>query len=386
MNNSYKKVVLHISHTDIRTDSRILKELNSLDETGGYSMHAIGVSSTDEAPAAKYNDNVKVQTLNLFTSQKKWSPRILRHLLTLMELFWKMTLKGRRLSPDIVHCHDTLVLPIGFLLKKLTGCKLIYDAHELESDKNGQNFILSKATLLVEKFCWKSIDSLISVSPSIIDWYDSNLGVKPSTLILNSPVLEVGNSLERSALAEKYFHQEYSIPTENLVFIYLGILGPGRGIENILEAFSSDEVRSHVVFMGFGEFESKIIQSSKVNSNIHFHPAVKHDEVVSYTKHADVGLCLIERISLSDYYCLPNKLFEYALSGLPILASDFPDLSSYVKEYKLGMTSNIEPSGITSSIIDFESRGVQTVASELTDLKWDAQSTRLKKMYSTILS
>lgn len=384
MKNNQKKVVLHLSHTDIRTDSRILKELNSLSETAAYNIHAIGVSATDEAPPAKYNDSVQIQTLNLFSSKKKWNPRILRHSITLFELFFKMIGRGRKLSPDVVHCHDTLVLPIGYLLKKLTGCKLVYDAHELESNKNGQNWLLSKATLFIERFCWGSIDSLISVSPSIIEWYEKFLGKKNSTLILNSPILDEPN--DNAISTKRYFHEKYSIPEDELVFIYLGILGPGRGIENILTAFSSNKVRSHVVFMGFGDYEAKIKQSSKVNANIHFHPAVKHNDVVSYTRNADIGLCLIEKISLSDYYCLPNKLFEYAFSGLPILASDFPDLSSYVKKFKLGLTCDLDPSAIISSIIDFESNGSQSIASDLSELMWDAQSTRLNKMYSTILS
>lgn len=384
MNEKQKKVVLHLSHTDIRTDSRILKELNSLSETNIYSIHAIGVSAIDEAPPAKYNEDVQIQTLNLFSSKKKWNPRILRHLITLIELFFRMTGRGRKISPDVVHCHDTLVLPIGFLLKVFTGCKLVYDAHELESNKNGQNWLLSKATLLVERFCWSSIDSFISVSPSIIQWYEHLLGKKDSALILNSPILDETDVSPISK--EKYFHDKYSIPQNELVFIYLGILGPGRGIENILAAFSSDKIRSHVVFMGFGDFEERIKQSSRINENIHFHPAVKHDEVVAYTRNADVGLCLIENISLSDYYCLPNKLFEYAFSGLPVLASDFPDLSSYVKKFKLGLTCDLDPLSIISSVIDFESNGVQGVDSDLTDLKWDTQSSRLKNMYSTILS
>ena len=197
----------------------------------------------------------------------------------------------------------------------------------------------------------------------------------------------VDDSLERAALDEKYFHQKYSIPSENLVFIYLGILGPGRGIENILEAFSSDKVQSHVVFMGFGEFENRIIQRSKVNSNIHFHPAVKHDEVVSYTQHADVGLCLIEKISLSDYYCLPNKLFEYGFSEIPVLASNFPDILETVESYNLGKCSDLEFSSIYKAIQDFELMNElpQMNAEKLYPLSWEAQEKKLIELYKKVL-
>ena len=37
-----------------------------------------------------------------------------------------------------------------------------------------------------------------------------------------------------------------------------------------------------------------------------------------------MGLCLIQPICRSYELTLPNKLFEYACAGLPILASDLP--------------------------------------------------------------
>ena len=55
---------------------------------------------------------------------------------------------------------------------------IIYDAHELESNKNGQSYLLSKITLLIEKLSWPSISLLISVSESIIYWYEYHLGRK----------------------------------------------------------------------------------------------------------------------------------------------------------------------------------------------------------------
>ena len=45
----------------------------------------------------------------------------------------------RGIKFEVIHCHDTLVLPIGYLLKKIKKSKLIYDAHELESNKKGQS-------------------------------------------------------------------------------------------------------------------------------------------------------------------------------------------------------------------------------------------------------
>ena len=66
----------------------------------------------------------------------------------------------------------------------------------------------------------------------------------------------------------------------------------------------------HIVYLGYGSEKTNYLSYQKYN-NIHIHDAAEHQQVVSLAQSADVGLCLIENISLSDYYCLPNKLFEY---------------------------------------------------------------------------
>ncbi|MBL4900941.1 MAG: glycosyltransferase [Colwellia sp.] len=374
--------MLHISHTDVRTDSRILKELAAHHETGKFHVYAIGVSASDENPPAKVHPDIGIESLKLVSNKTKWNPRALRHFLTLLELIFKATRRAIKCSPDVIHCHDTLVLPIGYIVKLFTGAKLVYDAHELESDKNGQTALLSKATLLIERCCWRSVDLLVSVSPSILTWYDETLGKKKNVLVLNSPVFD-GNDLETpiDASRSKYFHERFDIPDDSLVFIYLGILSKGRGIELILEAFSSSEINSHVVFMGFGDLSESIRKKAEQHANVHLHPPVTHDMVVQLTKSADVGLCLIEKVSLSDYYCLPNKLFEYAFSGIPVLASNFPDLKNYVDSYKLGFCSDIDSASMSRSIRQIERNPPDRITADLTELSWQYQAERLVAGY-----
>jgi glycosyltransferase involved in cell wall biosynthesis len=272
-----------------------------------------------------------------------------------------------------------MALPGATLIKLITGAKLIYDAHELESDKSGQTPSLSKATIIIERFCWSSIDHLISVSSSILNWYHSNLGSKPSSLVLNSPVIK-----ESCSTSDRYFHDLYNISYDKLVFVYLGILGHGRAIEIILEAFCKEKIKSHVVFVGYGELESKIKEFSLQNVNIHLHKPVPHEEVVSLVKNADIGLCLIENVSLSDYYCLPNKLFEYTFAGTPVLASDFPEIRKFVEQYHLGSCCTLDPSSIFNSILDMENSKPERLTDDLAELSWQNQAKKLVTAYETL--
>ena len=92
-----------------------------------------------------------------------------------------------KIKPDIIHCHDAISLIPCFLLNINRKTKIIYDAHELESDKNGQSKLFKFITLFFESIMWKKINLLISVSPSIINWYKDKYGFKKSLLLLNKP-------------------------------------------------------------------------------------------------------------------------------------------------------------------------------------------------------
>ena len=380
------KTLLHLSHTDIRYDSRILKELHALDGFLGFSGIGIGFELDEGASASAQPVDFNIFTITLFSRAYRFLPRVLRYALNFIELTFVLFYRGVLIRPAVVHCHDTLVLPAGWLIKCAVGCRLVYDAHELESNKNGQTAMLSKATFSIERFCWKKVDLLVSVSDSIIRWYRHNLGEKVAILVLNSPELGRVSMADTGDLVEQdYFHRLYDIPRERLVFVYLGILGPGRGIETILDVFGDDSLNCDVVFVGYGEFGVRIASCADRCKNIHLHPSVAHEHVVRTVSSADYGLCFVENVSLSDYYCLPNKLFEYAFAGLPVLASNFPEIEHAVSKYSLGICCAPDRESIRSAICATDGLRPERARSDLSDLAWTAQANRLRDAYKALL-
>ncbi|MFA5849805.1 MAG: glycosyltransferase [Bacteroidales bacterium] len=379
--------ILHLSHTDINYDSRILKEMSALSECEiKYSLYGLGVAMDEGLPASTMSNFLQIDCIKLKSRSFKFLPQFVRHSLSLVELSVKMLVKSVRIRPRIIHCHDTLVLPLGVLLKLISGAKLIYDAHELESDRNGLTPILSKATLLAEKILWSFVDYLIIVSPSIQNWYQNNIGKKASEVILNSPVLH--QSEKSSGKYQKnYLRQKYNIESTEMIFIYVGILGKGRGIESLVDVFAN-RPGAHVVFIGFGEFADLITKHANLYSNIHFHKSVPHEDVVDVVCSADVGLCMIGNVSLSDYYCLPNKLFEYCFAGVPVIASDFPDLMHVVNKFKLGVCCGQDPESIRKAVEIFISNKINMHIDlkSIEELSWEAQKIKLLNVYNYVMN
>lgn len=377
--------VLHLTHTDINSDSRILKELESLSKNKKVRITALGVHMNEENKKYKKIEHVKIYSINLNSRKLIFLPAFIKHSLSVIELTLKMIFNSFKAKPSIIHCHDTLVLPLGVLVKLFTGSKLIYDAHELESNRNGLSNTLGKMTFFVEKLLWRFIDKIIVVSPSISDWYQKNIGIKSTEIIMNSPILSENNfDIKNDKL---YFRNKFNIPDSSKIFLYIGILSEGRGIDLLIEAFKKIDLSSHLIFLGYGEFKNRLVELSKEHDNIHVHDAVPHNEVVSIAKSADVGLCFIQNVSLSDYYCLPNKLFEYAFAEIPVLASNFPDISMVVEKYNIGKCSDLNSESIYNAIKEFEQieELPRINASDLYDLSWSAQEEKLVKMYKDLI-
>ena len=371
--------ILHISQTNINYDSRILKELRALHENlPQASIRAIGAELENTSFRTENDFPVNdIQTIELKIRKYRFIPRPIRQIVTVFELLLKMKRELGDYKPDIIHAHDTAALPIGLYLKT-ANTKLIYDAHELESDRNGLSKLMGIIVKIFEKLVWNKIDHLIVVGEQISEWYNKNIAPKATTVILNSPYISYANVPNHNYLREKF-----NIRSDRKIFIYVGGLMPGRMIESYLNIFSQRDFPADLVLLGYGPFEQKILQCAKKSTNIHLHGAVSHDRVTSIVASADIGLCVIAAESLSDKLSLPNKLFEYAFSGVPSLVSRFPAMEDYRLKYDLGWSTDIDEKSISQSILKIanldEIKGPEKRV--LSELAWKRQEEKLIKVY-----
>ena len=154
----------------------------------------MGITEMDGNVKSIASDDCEIISVNLKMRGLLNILKPIRPFLIFGELILRFLWIARKYNPKIIHCHDTVVLPIGLILSIFNKSKLIYDAHELESNRNSQGKISSMITWTIEKISWKKIDLLISVSPSINQWYIDEFGDKNNILILNSP--QIGHSFE----------------------------------------------------------------------------------------------------------------------------------------------------------------------------------------------
>ena len=239
-----------------------------------------------------------------------------------------LALSGKRTA--CINSHSLAVLPLGAFLGFFKKSKVIYDTHELETETVALSGFRQVFARFVERQFIGFADAVSVVNSSICDSYRDMYHLDNLWVVRNVPMDTSTPTKRRGRLRDTI-----GVASEDLLFIYQGLLSRGRGIEIILESFSRIHDK-HVVFMGYGELEDEIKKIASKSSTIHFMPAVAPDVIKDFTVDADVGISLIENVCQSYYLCLPNKLFEYASCGVPVIVSNFPEMAKVVAEYECG--------------------------------------------------
>jgi len=375
-----EKINLHIYPSPYKFETRINKEVNSILEMRLADKIIIaGTWTSGLKEEEKQSENIQIRRIKtcLDSFSKNLTTKILSTLFFNFKTFFEF--KNHKISH--INCHSLWVLPLCVVLKNSTGAKLIYDAHELETERAGLYGVKQKIAKMLEKLLIKYVDNTIVVGDLIAGWYKKEYHLNNVYVIRNVPLLNTVATVKSNLL-----RKEFNIPDDDIIFIYQGIINKGRGIEIMIETFSKVANNKHLVVMGFGPLENKIIEATKRYANIHFMPAVKPQEIPLYTSGADVGLFMVENIGLSYYWCLPNKLFEYLYCDLPVIASDFPEIKNIIDTYNCGWTR--EPS-IDNLIAIVNSTNKSDILSKKTRLKelqnninWKVEAENLKNCYN----
>ncbi len=328
-----ESVNLHIVLNAFRYDSRVLKELMSLRESGLVTrqivaaLHEDGMKEKESTP-----DGLTIWRIRLKT--RSLPKNLLFQVIKYCEWSCRLLMAIRRYRLSVVHAHSISALPVGVLIKKLGWCRhLIYDAHELESKRSFKNPMREKLTGFFERWFIRYADKVVVVGDEIADWYVENYRIPRPSVIRNVPLgrgrleLDANSSVLRDLLG---------LVDSDRIFIFQGVLSERRAIPRFLEVFSQVKSCMHIVFLGYGPMADTIRAYAEKHSNIHYLAAVPPDKVLEYTVGADLGVCGMGVDSLSHRYSLPNKFFEYIMAGLPVLIGDRPEQEAILEQFNCG--------------------------------------------------
>lgn len=324
--------ILSLVFNNFKNDSRVLKECTSLLKDG-HDVTVIALHE-DDLPEEEVVRGIHVHRIRLKT--RKYSKSLPMQMIKFVELGLAV-IKRYRSKVDAIHCNDILPLPLAVMMKKLSRgrIKIVYDAHEYQTETQklkGKTF-RKKLIYRLERLLIKQVEQVITVSNGIAEEYQRLYGITKPALVLNCPYYTPPSPQNR-------FRERFGLPADQKILLYQGALTEGRGLLKLIEGFTALHREDlALVIMGYGYLQKKIEALADEHPHVYYHPAVPPQDVLLYTSSADIGVSLIENSCLNYYYCLPNKLFEYAMAGLPVIVSHLPEMKQVVETYHCGVVA-----------------------------------------------
>jgi glycosyltransferase involved in cell wall biosynthesis len=373
---------VHITLTSFANESRLRKEAITLRNNIFKSVIIFALYADGLKENQVIADGVQVQRLRLVSRD------LPRHaafqILKYVEFTLRILLAVSRLKVACINVHALSLLPIGWSIKLIKNSRLVYDAHELESEIVAGNGLKKRLARKSESFFVTKCDLIIVVSESIADWYVNEYKILRPTVVLNAPPF-------RELVRKNYYRELLGIREDQKIVLYQGGLSQGRGISFLLQAFKERLSDNSVVmvFMGYGELEITIRQHAEKYPNIFYFPAVDPGVLLDFTSSADIGVSLIEETCLSYYFCMPNKLFEYAMAGLPVVVTAMKEMGDFVTRNEMGMvlhdctTVNFNSSIDVLLASDLAAIGQNSYKAAV-DNAWEVQEAKMLESYQKL--
>lgn len=257
-------------------------------------------------------------------------PRLVRELRGLFRLVRyasrtaRLVRGARKLGrASVVHAHDLDSLAAGYVLARGWGARLVYDAHELYSEFEPAPPRAARAILSrLERSLARRADAVVTVSDAIADELRHRFGVEP-IVVLNAPPLDPREPSEP--------------PPGPLRVVYQGAFGPGRPLTDLLAGISdTPNVRLTLRVSRMSAAEVRAAIPNELADRIEPADAVAPAEVVAALHGHHVGLLFDRPSTRNAELSSPNKLFEYLMAGLAVVAPRLPGLA-WIEEQRVGL-------------------------------------------------
>ena len=387
-----------VVHNEVKRDARVLKEAATL-QAAGHDVRLFGLSadSDDEfvlpgnipvrlghRNLGGIKDRIKAEGLeqnrenSVWTSFREQGDIVFRQV---RDTF----------VPEVVHIHDHVALTAAGQYKEAFDCAIVWDAHEIYEDLAGLEDVRRHVNPRIIRDNVDHIDAFITLNESIARFYAESY---PAL----SPAVLLPNAVERTAQTQYdgRLHDAAGLAPDQRILLFQGGFSPHRGIHALLEASRLLDERWSLVFMGWGRLEKDIQDfiadgdREAGRARIAVVPGAPHDELLSWTAGASLGAIPYEDTGLNHRFCSPNKLWEYPAAGVPVLATDMPEMSRTITDWGIGLTigRDLRPNEIAEAVNTLGEEELEQLrtrcAAFATGDAWQTYEPRLIDMYEKL--
>jgi glycosyltransferase involved in cell wall biosynthesis len=314
---------------DLRFDFRVYREAQALAAAGSRVSIVASDFSSESLPQVWSAFELHLIPIDRERSLR-WS----------YPLFWSLaSRRAAATAADVFHAHDLDALWPAALAAGRGKVPLVYDSHELFTQ---QSSLVSRPRVRGFWQWWERrllprVARVMTVSPPIAAdlQHRYSLAEKP-TVVRNLPPW-------REAAPSRRLREALGLVGDpQPLALYQGGFLTDNGLLEVIDAMVRID-HGRLALLGGGPTEHllrKRVQDSGLQDRVRFLPRVPFPELHEWTCGADIGVCVIKPSGDSFNWSLPNKLFEYFIAALPVLAGDTPQIRQVIEETGTGVVAD----------------------------------------------
>jgi len=299
---------------------------------------------------------------------------------------------------DAWHAHDLTGL-VALAPRLGSGVPIVYDVHDLLLESGTALKLPSPARSVLRRYeghLVSDVAAVVTVNRGLADVLQRRYRPRRIEILHNYP-----DRWTPPLPRPRLLRDAAGIPDGAPIILSHGLLGPGRGIEQLMHAILLPGLGSaHVVLMGFGTARGEYAAAADrldLRHRVHVLDAVPPSDLLRWVSSADVGAVLHPVTQLNDHNKTPNKLFECIAAGTPVIASDVPLMRDFVVDDPAGVLGVVcDPSNIEDiasalrSILDLDPSAMETLRARCINaaqshLNWQAEVGRLTSLYQELV-
>ncbi|MEZ4988642.1 MAG: glycosyltransferase [Saprospiraceae bacterium] len=304
-----KRIICTVTN-DLSHDQRMMRICDSL-QKAGYSVLLVGRKrpSSPTLPPLSF----ATHRLSCWFQQGK-----LFYLEYNLRLLWFLLWQRFHL----INAVDLDTLLPAYLVSRLKDRPCVYDAHEYftEVPEVVRRPHVQRVWEGLARWLIPRLSLAYTVGPALARVLSDRYGI-PFAVVRNVPYSKAPSASPPPAVG---------------VLLYQGMLNEGRGLETALAALHLLPA-CRLILAGDGDIRdrlTKMAQDLGVSDRVDFKGFVPPSDLPALTATAWLGLNLLEQRSLSYYYSLANKAFDYISAGIPSVQMDFPEYRAIQEQYR----------------------------------------------------
>ncbi len=250
----------------------------------------------------------------------------------------------RGVAADVYIAHNIETLWPAINAAKSSGGSVVFDCMEYYSDMgDSQHPVEARAARVIEGRCLSSCALVIASSDELADVLAAEYSIARPLPAYNVPPRASGLPPRKGGGLNLYWRNS--------------VVGFGqRGLEDALAALVQlpEDVRLYLqgrLPADGGRELNERVAAMGLRDRVFVLPPYAPEEAVQQAAPFDVGLCLERRGPRNHDLTVSNKMFDYHMGGLAVIATDLPGLASVIRRSRAGLVCEPgDPASLVSAI------------------------------------